>query len=293
MESAMRSLLSDNSRYVESFRVFLKNSTEHQCMQQFIETKLPEVISSIGNEKSTLDVLGIGSGSGEIDLQMLSKIQVKYPGVLINNNIVEPSAEQIFCYKERVAKTPDLDNITFSWHKKTSTEYEHQVNEQKEYRKYDFIHMIQMLYYVKDVPATLKFFRSCLSPNGKLLIILVSGESGWSTLWKKYGPRLPLNDLCLYITAGDITDMLRSMGAQYKSYDLPSDMDITGCFIEGDRNGELLLDFLTETCDFKKNAPSDLRDQIMKDLQSPECSTTKDGKIIFNNNLSVVVVGNE
>ncbi|MEE6489116.1 hypothetical protein FKM82_015495 [Ascaphus truei] len=184
MESAMRSLLSDNSRYVESFRVFLKNSTEHQCMQQFIETKLPEVISSIGNEKSTLDVLGIGSGSGEIDLQMLSKIQVKYPGVLINNNIVEPSAEQIFCYKERVAKTPDLDNITFSWHKKTSTEYEHQVNEQKEYRKYDFIHMIQMLYYVKDVPATLKFFRSCLSPNGKLLIILVSEKRTAALAWK-------------------------------------------------------------------------------------------------------------
>ncbi|XP_044160035.1 histamine N-methyltransferase B-like [Bufo gargarizans] len=45
METAMRSLLSDNSRYIESFRLFLKNSTEHQCMQQFIETWLPDAFS--------------------------------------------------------------------------------------------------------------------------------------------------------------------------------------------------------------------------------------------------------
>ncbi|KAM4626545.1 histamine N-methyltransferase isoform 1-T2 [Discoglossus pictus] len=293
MDSAMRSLLSDNIRYVQSFRVFLKNSTEHQCMLQFVETHLPEIISSIGNQKPAIEILGVGSGSGEIDLQMLSKIQARYPRVLINNNIIEPSAEQILSYKERVSKTSNLNNITFSWHEKTSCEYEHQVNETKEYKKYDFIHMIQMLYYVKDVSATLKFFKSCLAPNGKLIIILVSGNSGWSHLWKKYGPRLPLNDLCLYITAGDIADMLISMGAKFKSYDLQSDMDITECFMEGNRNGELLLDFLTETCDFKNNAPSDLRDEIMKDLQTPECSTVKEGKIIFNNNLSVIVVEND
>ncbi|KAG9462299.1 hypothetical protein GDO78_014423 [Eleutherodactylus coqui] len=45
MEPGMRSLLSDNSRYVEAFRLFLTNSTEHQCMLQFIETRLPDIVS--------------------------------------------------------------------------------------------------------------------------------------------------------------------------------------------------------------------------------------------------------
>ncbi|OCT61034.1 histamine N-methyltransferase B isoform X1 [Xenopus laevis] len=290
MDSGLRSLLSDHSRYVESFRLFLQNSTEHQCMQHFIETKLPDIISSIGNDKPVIDVLGIGSGSGEIDLQMIAKIQARWPGVSINNQIVEPSAEQILGYKERVAKAPNLGYVTFSWHHQTSSEFEHRVTEDKQMTKYDFIHMIQMLYYVKDVPGTLKFFKSCLAPNGKLLIILVSGNSGWAPLWKKYGQRLPLNDLCLYVTAGDIAEMLSSMGARFQSHELQSDMDITKCFIEGDKNGELLLDFLTETCDFRKNAPAELRDQIICDLKSPRCSTTKDGKVIFNNNLSVIVV---
>ncbi|KAM5152682.1 LOW QUALITY PROTEIN: histamine N-methyltransferase A-like [Mantella aurantiaca] len=293
MEHVMRSLMSDNSRYVESFRLFLQNSTEHQCMQHFIDAKLAPIVSSIGDGKSVINVLGVGSGSGEIDLQMLSKIQDRYPGVSINNNIVEPSPEQILSYKERVAKTPGLEHITFSWNKKTSTEFEVQVKEEKRDTKYDFIHMIQMLYYVKDVPATLKFFTSLLSTEGKLLIILVSGNSGWSTLWKKYGSCLPLNDMCLYITAGDIADILSSMEAKYQSYDLQSDMDISECFVEGNRNGELLLDFLTETCEFKRNAPAELREQIMETLKSPECSFIRDDKVFFNNNLSVIVVENK
>lgn len=33
-----------------------------------------------------------------------------------------------------------------------------------------------MLYYVNDPEATVRFFRSLLSVNGKLLLILVSGK---------------------------------------------------------------------------------------------------------------------
>ncbi|CAN2389028.1 Histamine N-methyltransferase, partial [Pristimantis euphronides] len=290
MAAAMRSLLSDNGRYVESFRLFLQNSTEHQCMQQFIEAGLPDVVSSIGNGEPVINVLGVGSGSGEIDLQIFSKIQARYPGVAISADIVEPSAEQLLSYRERVAKTPGLHGINFSWHKKTASEFQLQVKEQNSERKYNFIHMIQMMYYVKDAAATLTFYRSLLAPGGKLLIILVSGSSGWSTLWKKYGSRLPLNDLCLYITAGDIADMLSSEGARYQSHELPSDMDITECFTQGDRNGELLLDFLTETCEFNKNAPRELREEIVQTLRSPGCSAMTDEKVIFNNNLSAIVV---
>ena len=45
MASCMRSLFSDQGRYVESFRRFLNNSTEHQCMQEFMDKKLPGIIA--------------------------------------------------------------------------------------------------------------------------------------------------------------------------------------------------------------------------------------------------------
>ncbi|XP_057611105.1 histamine N-methyltransferase isoform X1 [Chionomys nivalis] len=289
MASCMRSLFSDHSRYVESFRRFLNNSTEHQCMQEFMDKKLPGIIARIGETKAEIKILSIGGGAGEIDLQILSKVQAQYPGICISNEVVEPSAEQIVKYKERVANTSNMENVKFAWHKETSSEYQKRMLKE-EPQKWDFIHMIQMLYYVKDIPATLRFFHGLLAANAKILIILVSGTSGWDKLWKKYGSRLPRDDLCQYVTSSDLTQILDGLGIKYECYDLLSTMDITDCFTDGNENGDLLWDFLTETCNFSKTAPPDLRAEIMKDLQEPEFSVKKEGKVLFNNNLSFIVV---
>ncbi|NWH74309.1 HNMT methyltransferase, partial [Piaya cayana] len=290
MASPMRNLLNDPDRYLQSFRLFLANSTEHQCMQEFVEKQLPALITSIGNGKSTINILSVGGGAGEIDLQILSKVQARYPGVTINNDVIEPSADQIFKYKELVAKTPNLENVKFTWHKETAYEYESRMNAEKKSKKWDFIHMIQMLYYVKDFQATIQYFHSLLETQAKLLVILVSGTSGWERLWKKYGSSFPLDDLCSYISSAGLKRMLDSAGLKYQLYELPSYMDITSCFIEGSKDGELLLDFLTETCEFSKTAPPELKHQVMEELRKPECSEKRDGRVLFNNNLSVIVI---
>ncbi|NXW40680.1 HNMT methyltransferase, partial [Nyctiprogne leucopyga] len=290
MAPPMRSLLTDPDRYLQSFRLFLTNSTEHQSMQEFMERKLPAVIASIGNGKSAINILSVGGGAGEIDLQILSKVQARYPGVTINNDVVEPSADQISKYKERVAGTSNLENVKFTWHEETAYEYESRMNAEKKAKKWDFIHMIQMLYYVKDVPATIRYFHSLLGAQAKLLIIVVSGTSGWETLWNKYGSSLPVGDLCSYVSSANIKRILDSAGLKYQVHELPSHMDITSCFIEGNKDGELLLDFLTETCEFSKNAPPELKHQVMEELRKPGCSEKRDGKVLFNNNLSVIVI---
>uniref|UniRef100_A0A2K5UBL6 Histamine N-methyltransferase n=3 Tax=Macaca TaxID=9539 RepID=A0A2K5UBL6_MACFA len=291
MASSMRSLFSDHGRYVESFRRFLSHSTEHQCMQEFMDKKLPGIIARIGDTKSEIKILSIGGGAGEIDLQIVSKVQAQYPGVCINNEVVEPSAEQIAKYKELVAKTSNLENVKFAWHNETSSEYQRRMLEKKEVQKWDFIHMIQMLYYVKDIPATLKFFHSLLGTNAKILIIVVSGSSGWDKLWRKYGSRLPQDDLCLYVTSDDLTQMLDNLGLKYECYDFLSTLDISDCFTDGNETADLLWDFLTETCNFNATAPPDLKAELVKDLQEPEFSTKKEGKVLFNNNLSFIVIG--
>ncbi|NXP16328.1 HNMT methyltransferase, partial [Scytalopus superciliaris] len=290
MASPMRSLLTDPDRYLQSFRLFLEKSTEHQSMQEFMERQLPDVIASIGNGKSTINVLSVGGGAGEMDLLILSKVQARYPGVTINNDVIEPSADQISKYKERVAQTSNLGNVKFTWHKETAYEYESRMNAEKKSKKWDFIHMIQMLYYVKDIPATIRYFHSLLESQAKLLIILVSGNSGWETLWKKYGSSFPLEDLCCYVSSGELPRILDSAGLKYQHYELSSHMDITSCFIEGDKDGELLLDFLTETREFSKTAPPELKRQLLEDLRKPGCSENRDGKVLFNNNLGVIVI---
>ncbi|XP_067112757.1 histamine N-methyltransferase-like isoform X2 [Osmerus mordax] len=284
------SLVEDDSRYQKSFQLFLDRSSEHQCMQDFIHGVLPDILSSIGEGKRHLNVMGVGSGAGQIDLEIFSQLRLKHPGVNVENEVVEPSAQQLHNYKVLVSKTPKLDYINFTWNKMTAFEFEKHWRENNRTEKIDFLHMIQMLYYVKDPGATISFFHSLLSKNGKLLIILVSGTSGWGKLWRTYRAQLCNTEISQCVTTADIKSFLDSRGLRYQTYELPSQMDITECFTVGDEKGELLLDFLTEVLDFSRTAPPELRAGVVDLLHHPDCSTQSDGRVLFNNNLEVVVV---
>ncbi|KAA8588323.1 hypothetical protein FQN60_001517 [Etheostoma spectabile] len=256
MASSLKCLVDNDSRYQKCFQLFLERSSEHQCMRDFIHNMLPDILGSIGDGKSHLNVIGVGSGAGEIDLEMLAKLRLKHPRVTVDNEVVEPSSTQLHNYKVLVSQKPGLDYIKFTWNKMTATEFEEHWRVKKMTKKADFIHMIQMLYYVKDPGATISFFQSLLDKNGKLLILLVSGVS-------------------------------------YQSYELPSEMDITECFTEGDEKGELLLDFLTEVMDFSKTASPELKAGVLELLRHPDCSVESNGKVIFNNNLGESVMAAE
>ncbi|XP_041662446.1 histamine N-methyltransferase-like [Cheilinus undulatus] len=290
MASSLKSLVHDDSRYQKSFQLFLERSSEHQCMRDFIQNILPDILASIGDGKSQINVIGVGSGAGEIDLEMLSVLHLKHPGVTVDNEVVEPSSQQLHNYKVLVSQKPGLDYINFTWNKMTSSEFEQHWKAKTMTKKADFIHMIQMLYYVKDPEATVSFFQSLLNKNGKLLIILVSGESGWGRLWQTYRSELCNTEISQCVTTKDIKSFLDSSGVSYQNYILPSQMDITECFSEGDEKGELLLDFLTEVLDFSKTASPKLKSGVLELLRHPDCSIESSGRVIFNNNLEVIVI---
>ncbi|XP_078084167.1 histamine N-methyltransferase-like isoform X2 [Mustelus asterias] len=225
--------------------------------------------------------------SGQIDLKILGRIQSKHPGLPIHNEVVEPNPEQISSYKELVKEKGQDLNVSFTWNQMRSEEYEKQNKERNESKKFDFIHMIQILYYVESVRDTIKYFHSILDTNGKLLILSVSDGSGWYPFWKRFASRFPSSSLFL-----EVHKTLDEMGMTYQIYELPSDIDITDCFIEGSEHGELLLDFLTEVKHFRKTAPADLKDEVFQYLGQPQNSREENGRIIFNNNLHAIVIDN-
>ncbi|NWS68860.1 HNMTL methyltransferase, partial [Crotophaga sulcirostris] len=288
---SMRSLTAEE--YVEAFKSFLDHSTEHQCMDEFNKEEMPNIMAGCHHASHRADSASLllgGSPGSEQDLKMIRILQAAHPGVPIDNEIVEPNPQHVAAYKELVNQAPDLQNVSFIWHQLTSSEYEQQVKEKGAHKKFDFIHMIQMLYRVEDIPSTIKFFHSCLDHHGKLLIIILSDSSGWASLWKKYRHCLPSTDSGHYVTSNGITDILQRLDFEYRVYEFPSGWDITECFIEGDPVGSLMMDFLTGTKNFLVTAPPGMRQQLQEALCQPECSSKKDGRIIFSNNLSMIVV---
>uniref|UniRef100_A0A3Q4HZ29 Histamine N-methyltransferase n=1 Tax=Neolamprologus brichardi TaxID=32507 RepID=A0A3Q4HZ29_NEOBR len=287
MASSLKSLVNDDDRYQKSFQLFLERSSEHQCMRDFIHNKLPDILASVGDGKSHLDVIGVGSGAGEIDLEMLSELHKKHPGVTVDNEVVDNYLSAVL-----VSQKPDLDYIKFNWNTMTASEFEEHWKAEKvgvDEHTLCFLHS-WMLYYVKDPEATVRFFQSLLGKNGKLLIILVSGKSGWGKLWRTYRAQLCQPDISHCVTTGDIKSFLDSKGVPYQSYELPSQMEITECFTEGDEKGELLLDFLTEVLDFSNTASPELRAGVLEMLRHPDCSVESNGKVLFNNNLEAIVL---
>ncbi|XP_055006406.1 histamine N-methyltransferase-like [Boleophthalmus pectinirostris] len=290
MASPLQCLVHDDERYQKAFQLFLDCSSEHESMRDFIRNTLPDMMSSVGNGKSQINVIGVGSGAGKIDLEMISQLRLKHPGVLVDNEVVEPNSQQLHNYKVMVNQKSDLGYIKFTWNKMTASEFEEHWRQNNITKKADFIHMIQVLYYVKDPGATISFFQSLLDKNGKLLILLASGDSGWANLGKTFRSQLCNTEISQCVSTADIKSLLDARRVPYKSYELQSHMDITECFTDGDETGELMLDFLTEVLHFSKTASPELRQGVLRLLRDPQCSVEKEGRVLFNNDQGIIVL---
>ncbi|XP_054471913.1 histamine N-methyltransferase A-like isoform X2 [Anoplopoma fimbria] len=272
-----------------SFRFYLEHSGEHTAILQCVHNVLPAEFKRIGLDKSSLDVLGVGSGGGEVDAQILTLLQSTFPAVPITTDIVEGSVQLTDNFKALVAKTANLQKIPFTWHMVGSENYEKQVKAKVALKKFDFIHMVQMIYYVDNLADTIKFYHSLLKNNGRLMIIVEAANSGWDILWKTYKKELQVDAITEYRSSAEVIACLKSQGLKYEEHAAPNTFDITGCFNPSSETGQRLLNFMTAKDNFSQSFTPDIRAGML-DLLRNKCSTEKDGKVFFDSNLSCLLV---
>ncbi|XP_057708919.1 histamine N-methyltransferase-like isoform X2 [Corythoichthys intestinalis] len=271
---------------VQSFQFYLQHSGEHEAILQFLMKHLPEEFKRIAANKSSLGVLGVGSGGGEVDVQMLSLLQSTCSSLPITADIVEGSTELVANFKALVAENDNLQKIPFTWHVMLSEDYRKQV---KDVKKYDFIHMIQMIYYVDDVTETIRFYHNILNKNGRLMIIVEKASCGWDILWRTFSKELCNETIPVYRSSQDVLASLNTLGLKFEEHSIPNTFDITECFDPNSETGERLLRFMTATNDFSQSFTPQIRADILNLLRS-KCSTEKEGKIYFNSGLSFIFV---
>ncbi|XP_006821830.1 histamine N-methyltransferase-like [Saccoglossus kowalevskii] len=286
---SMKSLYNNHERYMESFHEFLRLSDEHNVMVNWIEGSrgIPDVLRRLPKAGEAIKVLGVGSGSGEMDERILTQLLKNYSEICCR--VVEPSFKQLSQYKTLIKSNHQLSEVKFEWRQQTSSEYMSTVG--TEAIKFDLVHLIQMLYYVPDIESTIMdFYRHHLAANGVMIIIHVSGLGAWGQLWQKFGRQLPQNDHCNYATGKTIKDILDKNKLNYEKIELPSYFQIDDCFRETSNVGSLLVDFITEVEYFMETAPRDLKVNIMQELRSDKCSYKNNKKIYFKNDLVAFVI---
>ncbi|KAM6955429.1 histamine N-methyltransferase A-like [Lycodopsis pacificus] len=273
----------------QSFQFYLQHSGEHKAILQSLHNILPGEFKRIGVDQSSLDVLGVGSGGGEVDVEILTLLQSTFPAVPITTDIVEGSTQLTDNFKALVAKTPNLQKIPFAWHLMSSENYETQVKAKGDMKKFDFIQMIQMLYYVDNLADTITFYQSLLKNNGRLMIIVEAANSGWDILWKTYKKELAVDAITDYRSSAEVLACLKSLGLKYEEHATPNTFDITECFNPSSQTGKSLLNFMTAKNNFDESLTPEIRAGIL-DLLRNKCSTEKDGRVIFNSNLTCILV---
>ncbi|XP_077436830.1 histamine N-methyltransferase A-like [Vanacampus margaritifer] len=271
---------------VQSFLFYLQHSGEYATVFRFLLENLPGEFKRIAADKSNLAVLGVGSGEGTLDVQMLSLLQSVCPTLPISADVVEGSTELVANFKALVAKTDNLEKIPFTWHVMPSEDYRKQV---KDVKKYDFIHMIQMIYYVDNLTETIKFYHSCLNKNGRLMITVVKMGDGWDLLWRTFSEQLCNESIPVYRSSGDVLASVKTLGLQYEEHSIPNTFDITECFDPNSETGQLLLRFITSNDDFAQSFTPEIRADMLNFLRT-KCSTEKDGKVYFNSFVSCIFV---
>lgn len=276
---------------IQNFYFFLEHTKEKEIMLQHLHDILQPEFERMGAGKSTLDVLGVGSGGGEMDVQMLALLQSVCPAVPITVDIVDGSVQLTDSFKALVASTASLQEIPFTWHTMNNEEYEKKAKAEEDMKKFDFIHMIHVVYYVDDLEETLRFHHSLLKKNGRLLIVLNAATSGWVPLWKTYLKELRAGAFTdkPKVTSEDVVACVKKQGLKYDEYVIPNSFDVTECFDPSSATGERLLSFMTSRESFSRSFTPEVRAGML-DLIRNKCSTMKGGRVLFDSTFSCILV---
>ena len=97
----------------------------------------------------------------------------KEPHNHVHTTVVEPVAEMVDRFKERVAAQASQD-MTYDWRTQTMEEYQNTAGNQGS--KFHFICSVHSIYYMADLKTCLKDLYDRLESKGMMLIILSSGK---------------------------------------------------------------------------------------------------------------------
>ncbi len=228
LDVAPRQPLADG-RYDEAHEFFERSSDQ----QAKILNWLTRFQADHDSSTEALTVLSVGCGSGILDLPLIESIadsteQLVYVGV-------DPNP--IACDRFRQAFVElDMESVELKLHETSIDNLECS-------QQYDLIHAVHSLYYFNDPGSDIDQIFTRLHTDGKLILF--------------HAPKGPLNQLadCFWTTpsaqprwfSDDLERYLEIEGYCFRKESLQASLDVSSCFVNGDVEGEMILDFILQT----------------------------------------------
>ncbi|XP_051937497.1 histamine N-methyltransferase-like isoform X2 [Hippocampus zosterae] len=181
MEARTKSTIFEGSA-ARVFQFYLQNSDEHTAVVRFLEDHLPAEFKRMAADKNELAVLGVGSGGGEVDVQILSLLQSTFSTLPITADIVEGSVELLANFK-----------AGRSWDTLWRTSEELEDNETPRYRSSEDVlaslKTLGLKYEEYSIPNTFDI-TECFDPNSTIGQGLLCYLTSTPDFYKSFTPQI-------------------------------------------------------------------------------------------------------
>ncbi|XP_078000365.1 histamine N-methyltransferase-like [Glandiceps talaboti] len=243
--------------------VYLKRSNQDERMFAWIKENFPDVVKklSMGRESRCTKLL-----------EMLNLLNAQFDN--FDCRVIEPVNNALENLKKTISDQAGLLNCTFEWLPESTKQYEARRNQDK----FHLILLVNMLYHVESFADSLKYYYDVLEDNGIMLIVINSDvDDFWYKLQKDFCPRLKLQSSFLKeaMSSGDVCPVLDRHQMKYDVINCDARLDVTDCLETGNKDGEMVLNFLFAAKDFQK-CPQDIKTEFMDYLRLGDCSYRKD-----------------
>ena len=304
--SALEPLSKSYEAYEKSFKVFLDRSTVRQAIITCVHQGTKEALEKIGpnvDVNKPFNVLGIGSGKGEMDLLMLKVIAEqltlgKKRKLSIHNVIVEPSSVFLSKFQQAAMSLPpsltEAADISFEWRQETFQDYSKETAAAGKIKDlptdFDYIHFVHSIYYM-DAEETLRVcIQQQLAPNRAIFCLVQTERSCLFQLNNAFKEIFHDDSAGVkFYNNTELETIAKNNGWLYSVKKQQFVLDVSICFGESTEEGEQLIDVLSHHNNFRATADQEKFNSFMEYLESIVHVDDKGGKFVKGEMAAVVI----
>ena len=294
----MSSFVSTGEYYYKSFDVMKNKSGVFFKNVEIMRDHMPSMIQKLFHlvqDRTSFNILSVGSGTGDIDLEILKIVKDELQRsqacrqMKIFNRAIEVNKYPCDLYKAAIENLND-QQVDFDLRHQSFEEYAKEFT--KEQPKFDLIHFIHSIYYV-DIEAVLKHcIENELQDNGCLVIMVERSADLISVIEKQLFPDGHGNpdekNSESAEPAEKMLEIVEKYGWNYEVCTQEFSIDVTEIFDPQSTEGNLLLDFVTHTKNYRGTADKKLLQETLVLIE--DLSTLKDGKRLGKKEESLIFI---
>jgi SAM-dependent methyltransferase len=243
----------DESQYADWYPKRMGRSTQPEAATRALRRSI-EHLRGAFPARPPLSVLGVGSGTGELDRTWAAMLAEHFP--LRHYDAIEPNPEHVSALRR------NLDQVSRATPGLETTVHACTVEQWRTTRSYHFIHMAHCVHWFADPVDSVMRARERLIPGGTIFIILQS-ERGVPRLYEPFMERFKGHHQAS-LTAETVSQMLRDAGCDHDMVLHDARLDVTDC-LDRRPEGIEVLSFLLQ-CDLRQAEPTDL-DELVAEVR--------------------------